>query len=249
MTKNIKLFCLPYAGGTSMYYMKWKQYLCSNIEVYPLEMAGRGKRFGSNLFENMYDVVKDLFSILAKELDKLDDFEYAFFGHSMGTVIIYELMKKIKQYNYKEPIHIFMSGRVPPSFQEKKIIHNLSYDEFKREISNLGGVPDDIINNNDVFDIFLPILRADYKIIETYKFSKSPKWNFDISVLNGRNDPEVEDYYISKWDMYTNKKCNFYLFDGGHFFINENTAEVVEKINNILIRNLGEKSFFKEAKI
>ncbi|MBU2699295.1 surfactin synthase thioesterase subunit [Sporomusaceae bacterium BoRhaA] len=232
MKKKIKLFCLPYAGGTAMVYTKWSKYLHKIIELYPLEMSGRGKRFGLQLFDNIEDTVDDLFKIMSKELDGS---YYAIFGHSMGTLVIYELIRKIHQMEFSDPLHIFMSGRFPPHIRETKILHTLVDDRFKDEIIKLGGIPEEVIQNTEFFNIFMPILRADYKLIETYKYSGMDKWNFDISVFSGNNDPEVQEYDIRGWKNYTNKKCDFYEFNGGHFFINDDMIQVVQKINDILI--------------
>lgn len=235
MRKKIRLFCLPYAGGSSSAFYKWSSHLNSSIELCPLELSGRGERFGSELFDNIDDIVEDLFVTLKKELEESVDFDYAFFGHSLGTILAYELMRKIQQNNYKEPIHIFMSGRFPPHKEELKYIHNLPDDQFIDEIIKLGGMPDTLVQNKEILDLFTPVLKSDYTAVETYKYTESDKWNFDISILMGNEDEEVKHYDFNEWTTYTNNKCNFFMFNGDHFFINDNITEITDIINKILI--------------
>lgn len=236
MKKTIKLFCLPHAGGSAMLYKKWEKYLVDFIELCPLELPGRGKKIAMLNFTDMNDCVEYLFKIIEKQIDKS---EYAFFGHSMGTIIVYELMKKIYETKYKKPRHIFMSGRFPPNKKISSKIHMLDDYMFKKEIIKMGGIPKEIIQNEECFDIFIPTLKADFKMVENYKFSAMQKWNTDLSVFFGKRDSAFNKYNIEEWEKYTNKKCDFYEFDGGHMFVFENADKVVQKINEIMFRSVS----------
>lgn len=222
---------MSHAGGTATNYIKWKEFLNKDIELYPLELPGRGKRFSCSLCDTMEDVIEDIFPLVSKEIDNS---EYAFFGHSMGTIIIYELMQKITDMGYKDPLHIFFSGRFPPHISEKKKIHMLADEPFKEEIAQLGGIDKELAANPDILEIFLPILRADYKVLEQYNYVKTEPWNFNMSVLSGLEDKEVQEYNYLEWTRYTNKQCCYYEFEGDHFFINNNTEKIVRLINNTL---------------
>lgn len=103
--KKFKLFCFPYSGGSSVIYEKWRKKLSPSIELIPIEYAGRGTRFATPLFENINDVVEDVFYAIKIHLDTTS--HYSFFGHSMGALIAYELSHKLTQLNYTAPVHIF----------------------------------------------------------------------------------------------------------------------------------------------
>jgi surfactin synthase thioesterase subunit len=231
--RKIKLICIPYAGGSAQVYKNWNKYLDSTIEIIPIELAGRGKRFLELRYENMEKAVDDVYKMV-KPL--IQNTEYAVFGHSMGSILTYELLHRIKNDNLCKPMHAFFSGTNPP--YAKKItsnIHDAPLDIFVNEIEKLGGTPKTILENKDFLDVFIPILRADYKIIETYNcMNQNSKFDFDISVLNGNKDRDIEDKNLQLWQTCTLGTCRNYKFEGGHFFIQERTEEVVKLVYNIL---------------
>ncbi|HEX2926639.1 MAG TPA: thioesterase domain-containing protein, partial [Ruminiclostridium sp.] len=175
----------------------------------------------------------DIFDIVK---DDIDDRKYAFFGHSMGSLLVYELVYKILENGLPMPIHLFLSGRYPPNVRDNgKIIHKLSDVNFKNAIREFGGTPEEVLENPELWDIFSPILRADYKILENYIYEPKPfKLYCDISILYGKSDKEVEQYDLSKWQDFTIGKCQVYKFDGGHFFIHEKMEKVISLIKSTL---------------
>src|ERR1700738_4611092 len=106
------LFCLPYAGGSEVIYYKWKKYLHPSIQLIPIQLKGRGKRFSEIFYENIEEAVDDIFENVK---DKIVDDDYAIYGHSMGSLLAYELYYKISKLNLKKPKHIFFSGYKAPS--------------------------------------------------------------------------------------------------------------------------------------
>jgi medium-chain acyl-[acyl-carrier-protein] hydrolase len=232
VTGKVKLFCFPYAGGSALSYSKLNKYLNKSIELYPVELAGRGKRFNDPLYNTVEEAIDDLFNRIEKDISNS---EFAFFGHSMGTVFVYELIKKLNRMNMKKPVHAFLSGRYPPNIHKGKILHTLGDEEFKKEIFELGGTPLELFENKQLSNIFIPILKADYKIIETYEFKgTNSKWDFDITVLNGKDDVDVKMEDVVEWKEYTKGNCEFINFDGGHFYLFDKLKEVADVINNKL---------------
>lgn len=229
--KKIKLFCIPYAGGSSAIYYKWKKHLHERIELFPVELAGRGKRFNEPYYQNMDEAVEDIYCSI-KHI--LDDSQYAIFGYSMGSWIAFELYHKIKNTGHKEPIHIFFSARKAPHMKSEKILHNMDDDEFAKEIVKMGGTTDEIFVKKELFDLFVPILRADFKIIEKYDYIEKSKIECNITVLYGEQDT-ISTYEISEWRYHTNADFNIYGLDGSHFFINSNMKTVIDIINHTLI--------------
>jgi surfactin synthase thioesterase subunit len=230
-TGNLRLFCLPYAGGSAAIYLKWKKYLDHSIELYPVELAGRGKRYQHPLYDSIQEAVDDVYEQIRKFIDQKP---YAVFGHSMGSVIAYELYHKINRLHHHTPVHMFFSGRkAPHTPHDDKIHYTLPDAEFKTEILGLGGTPPEVFEHKELLDIFLPILRADYKVVETYQYV-APKSLIDcpISVLHGMKDGDING--VNEWDRHTQKDCKFYFFDGGHFFIHDETEKVAAILNDTL---------------
>lgn len=232
---KIVLFCLPYAGGSATVYNKFNQYLDKNIEMVPIEYAGRGKRIKEEFYTDVSSAAEDVYNEAIKHMN---DCEFAFWGHSMGSVIAYEVCSRIRKNCGREPLCIFVSGRYPPHIkkQEKKL-HILSDENFKEEILKIGGTPKEVFDNKELAQLFVPILRADYRIIEDYTMCGNPvKFKSQIIVLSGKKDKIVNRSELFEWQKYSESNISMYEFDGGHFFINNFTKEISNIINNALIK-------------
>ena len=231
--KKVKLFCFPYAGGSASVYNKWKIFADEAVEIFPIELAGRGKRIREPFYETVNDALKDMLALIDPYLDGAP---YAFWGHSMGSLITFELYHAIIKNEKKEPVHLFVSGRYPPSVTgQSKILHNLPAETFKYEIMNMGGTQNGIFENKELSDIFLPILKADYKLIEEYKYvERNGKINCRITAFTGKEDTLVTQDDMRQWEQHTSNKFELYEFNGGHFFINDHAGEIMEIINRKL---------------
>lgn len=233
---KVKLFCFPHAGGSAMVYQGWKKYLNQSIELHPVEMAGRGRRFGEKPYKTIEQAVEGLYTYVDKYLN--DTKEYAMFGHSMGSIIAYEVAHKIKKLKGREPVHMFFSGRFPPHIvKDDELVHKLDDEAFIEKVLEMGGTQKEVFENKELLSIFMPVLRADYEAIETYSHvPKDECLDCNISILGGKLDKEVTIEDLNQWSKYTRKQCKVYEFDGGHFFINQETQDVVNIINDTLIQ-------------
>ncbi len=231
--RKVKLFCLPYAGGSAAIYYRWKKYLDSNIEVVPVEIAGRGRRMSESFYDSMLNAVDDVFNIIKPIIRNCD---YAFYGHSMGTIIAFELCRKIMGENERQPLHLFVSGRYPPSTRrEEKYLSRLPDNVFLEEICKLGGTSTELVVNKELCEIFVPILKADYRIIEEYKYINSDKkFNYGITVFNGKGDSEVSYDEVKEWGQHTLLQNPIHEFEGNHFFINDKIVEITKIINSTI---------------
>ncbi len=232
--KKIKLFCLPYAGGSAACYHPWRQYINHSIELRPLELAGRGLRLGEPFHQSITEAVIDIYKFIQKDLD---DGPYAIFGHSMGCMLAYELAYMIKNSGHPSPCQLFFSGKCPPGIKNsREPLYLLRDREFIEEVFKMGGTPKELLENRELLEIFLPILRADFKIVETYRHeAKDERLDSDLTVFWGKQEKGVTLGEIGMWRDYTHKNCQIHLFNGGHFFINEYAQDVVNIINSTLL--------------
>ena len=228
----MRLFCLPYAGGSEVIYYKWKRDMDSLIKVEPIELKGRGKRFNEGFYETFEEAVNDIFE---RVKDKLADEDYAIYGHSMGSLLAYELYYKIYNNNLRLPKHIFFSGYKSPNIiREKNNIHMLPDDEFIKEVIDLGGTPEELIESDELLQLFTPILRSDFKMLENYIYKdRKDKIQCNISVLNGKED-DITLEEILEWRNHGDKGFKAYNFEGNHFFINTNVENITDIINKTL---------------
>lgn len=231
--KNIKLFCLPYAGGASTIYAKWKQHISKEIELCPIELRGRGRRFGEPLYNNVEEIVDDVYNLIKRDISTN---EYAIFGHSLGSIVAYELAHKIQQNDDKLPKHIFFAGKKAPQFKdEDKEIHHLPDKEFIEEILEMGGTPKEILENKELLELVLPIVRADFKVNELYRYKqKEDKLDSNITIIKGK-DEKMNLEEVTGWREHTDRNCKFFTLDGDHFFINDKYKDIISIISNTLL--------------
>ncbi len=230
----MKLFCFPYAGGSSAIFSRWNPFIDSRIEIKPIELAGRGKRINEAYYNSFNEVIDDVLSIIINEID--DNVDYAFFGHSMGAKISYELTQKILRKGLPGPKHIFFSGRGAPYVldEDEKQYHNLPDDEFKKEIINLGGTPKEFFEHPELLEVFLPLLKSDFKLAERDEIDKEIiPLPCDITLFLGKEE-EITPLQVTGWKNYTSGNCSINYYNGGHFFINEKVEEIVGEINNTI---------------
>ena len=234
--KKIKLFCIPYAGGSAYAYLPWKKYLNDTIELNPVQLAGRGERISEPEYDGLEDAAKEVFTEIS-DIVTNSSIEYALYGHSMGSWILYEVAKNIVKAKIPLPKCIFVSANRAPFYScESKKISTLPKSLFIEEILKMGGAKREVLEDPEFGDIFVGILRRDYKMIEKYKCkNNSLKMQCDIFAFNGIYD-NIPREGILAWKECTNKNFKIIDFNGNHFFIDSCTSEVVSSINQILLK-------------
>lgn len=231
---RFNLFCIPYAGGSAAIYNSWNKILDPAIKLCPIELAGRGKRTNEPFSVSIDEAVDDIIDNIKA---KLYDLPYAFFGHSLGAMLSYELANKIKLMNMPEPKHVFFSGRGAPHIEDKipKNFHLMDDDEFKIEVLKLGGTHPDVFENKDLFDFIMPMLKNDFRLASLSSCDRVfDRFDFDITVLIGKSE-ELHPEQIAGWKMHTNSLCRIQYFNGGHFFINNESKQITKLINSTLL--------------
>lgn len=215
---TFRLFCFPYAGGSNVTYNKWSKSISTNIEVCAVQLPGRANLMNEKAFTE----VDALVEVLCDKLSAFTDKPLALFGHSMGAIICYELSQKLIEITGTGPVHLFVSGRQAPHIRTKdKITYNLPQDEFIEELKKLNGTPKEVLENADLLEIVLPLLRADFKLVETYHHRNQKPLPCPITVFGGTEDNEVKIKDLKEWKDYTTSKFELQIFDGDHFFINQ----------------------------
>lgn len=240
--KQIKLFCIPYAGGSAQIFKSWNQHLDSNIELVPIELAGRGKRIQENLCDSIEKTVDNIIHVIKDDILKSD---YAFFGHSMGALLSYELALKIRQLDMRQPQYLFFSGRGAPNVVDKKDrqYHLLNEEDFRNKVLDLGGTPPEFFEHPALMELFIPVLRNDFKL-SSVSFDQREIWPFDcdISVLLGKEE-EVTPEQASDWKKHTIANCSIHYFNGGHFFFHDHVEGITKIINQALQPKIDHEKF------
>jgi len=222
-----RLFFFPYAGGAPSAFHKWCKELPDNIEALIVHYPGRGSRYKEPPIKELSILVENIYQAIQPFLDK----PFAFFGHSMGGIIAFELAQVLKQNNSPQPIALFMSAcGVPHIPNPNQPIHSLSDIEFLQSVKDLNGTPSEILDQPELMQLLLPTLRADFELIETYQFASTSPINCPIFAFGGLDDPRVSRERIEAWAIHTNSHFEANFFEGDHFFINAAKESVTQQI-------------------
>lgn len=224
----IRLFCFPYAGGSSHIFHRWPENISSKVEVCAIELPGRGHRFSEPLMTQLTAVVSAVSNAINPYLDR----PYIFFGHSLGALLAYEVARSLQQTGQIEPTHLVVSGRNAPHLPvSTPPIHALPETEFIAAIRRYNGTPEAVLANSELLDLFLPVLRADFTVLNTYQYHSMPQLSCPIRVYGGTTDSHTEPASLAAWQQQTSGVFTQKLFPGDHFFLQSQQASLLRDMN------------------
>ncbi|WP_326594995.1 thioesterase II family protein [Streptomyces sp. NBC_01803] len=228
---GFRLFCLPYAGGGASAYRAWGDLASGRIQVCPLEVPGRGRRLAETPFNRLRPLVGALADALRAHLDR----PFAIFGHSMGGLLAFELTRTLRRRGWPLPEHLFVSGAAPPDVpRTRPPVHAASDEEVKAELRRLGGTPGELLDDDEVMELMLPTLRADFSVLETYEYRAEPPLPVPMTVFGGTADPLVAPAALHGWRRQAGAGSRLELLPGGHFFLHPAAADVVTTVSGTL---------------
>lgn len=227
----MRVILIPFAGGSQYSFAEFvSQANTRGMKAVTVEYPGRGKRFKEPLLEDIHDLVEDVFAQVKHQLVP----PYAIYGHSMGTIVGYLLAKKIAQHNLPAPFHLFFSGCGGPSIpDDEPPKHLLSKTDFIAKLKELGGCPDAILQDDSMLNIFEPVIRADFKVIELYRYQEEEPLQIPMTIFIGKKDHTTYEEAVA-WQRETVRKVDVLEFDGNHFFILGKESLIVDMINKKL---------------
>ncbi len=212
---NMRLFCFPYAGGGAHTYRTWADNLPKTVEVCPIQLPGRGARMMEAPFTQMLPLVRAAAEALLPHLDK----PFAFFGHSMGALVSFEVARWLRRRSGPEPIHLFVSGCFAPDIPDPYPLHDLPDSELLEGLRRLNGMPQEALENAELMRLLLPTLRADCTVTETYNYTDEPPLNCPVSAFGGLQDHLVGRTHLEAWRQQTTASFSLRMFPGDHFFL------------------------------
>lgn len=219
----MQLHFLPFAGANLNSYNPITQILHKDFECHVVELPGHGSRYGETLLEDIESMV----TYCSNEIKSRRNSEpWGIFGHSLGAVLA-SLICDSDRFRSDLPEWIVLSGRAAPGISvSNKIRHQLSQEDLLKDLTRMGGIQQELLNHPELLDLMVPILRADFRAIETFNGTAVPKLEVPVLVLGGTTDCIRKDQ-LQSWQCVTSEKCEVKMVEGGHFFIFENVSEVV----------------------
>jgi acyl transferase domain-containing protein/surfactin synthase thioesterase subunit len=249
---RLRLFCFPFAGGGSVVYRSWARFIDPTIEVVAIEPPGRLGRITEPPIADMKEFVEQL----VPEMEGLLDRPYAFFGHCLGALTMYETARRLIRTTKAGPDHLFVSGARPPDQItdqgpfEQRVMHDLlKLAEFRISLPAYAQ-PDDVfaelirhfniqateqlLSNPELRQLILPVVRAEFQMATNYQFMREPPWDIPITCFAAKGDPYVSREHALGWGRFTNLRLQVHIREGAHFAVVDDVAFIHEVINREL---------------
>lgn len=226
-----RLVCFPHAGGGSSYFHPWADLTPPGLEVVAAQYPGHEDRFAE-------PPATDLVALARRYAEALgtlgDDVPLVLLGHSLGAAVAYETARRL-ELSGRSPALLVVSGRQAAD-DPSRSVHRMSDDEVWAEVAGAGGTDPEILASPEVRDAFLPMLRADYRLSETYRRPEGPLLRCPVLACSGDQDPDVDLDVLPGWGKLTGSHFDIALFPGDHFYITARRQAVVD----LVVRRLAE---------
>ncbi|MFJ7199805.1 MULTISPECIES: thioesterase II family protein [unclassified Streptomyces] len=223
------LVCLPHAGGSASFFFPVSRALSPALDVVAVQYPGRQDR----RHETPVDDIPELARQVADALGPVDGRPVAFFGHSLGASLGFEIARLL-QARGTDVCHLFASGRRAPSRTRDERVHLRDDEGLLAEVRELSGTDPRILGDPEVVRMALPALRADYRAAETYRYVPGPPLTCPITVFTGDNDPKVSAEEAGAWSAHTSAEFDLRTYPGGHFFLTDHQADMTRIIRERL---------------
>jgi medium-chain acyl-[acyl-carrier-protein] hydrolase len=228
---SLRLFCFPYAGSGAIVYRGWQGQLPPRVEVCPVQLPGRGGRLQERPYTRLSAMVEEMAGALAP----LFDMPFAFFGHSMGGMISFELARLLRGRGGREPAHLFISGRRAPHLPpDEPPTYGLPEPEFIDKVRELNGTPREVLEHPELMQLLLPVLRADFEVVQTYEYEPGPPLDAPVSVFGGLLDGEVSREDLEAWRGHTRGPFRLRMLPGDHFFLHASQPSLLAALSQEL---------------
>lgn len=236
----LRLFCIPYAGGNAAIYQHWHRGLPQDVEVFALQLPGRGNRLLEEPITDLEELTDSIIASIEPYLDK----PYALFGHSMGAMISYEVACKLEERKLGELSHLFVSAfRAAHLPRRNTRRYMLSDAELKEELRRLNGTPEMLLQNDELMELFLPVIRADMQLCDTYEYRPKAPLSCGMTAFGGEADSGVKLDDIAAWKELTAGPFTFCVFPGDHFFVHSDEQMVLQAVKDQLNKLLNSGSY------
>jgi medium-chain acyl-[acyl-carrier-protein] hydrolase len=228
---TLRLFCFPYAGGSALVFNKWWGSLPPFVEVCPVQLPGRGNRLHVPPFTNMDALVEAAFAALLPYFNM----PFAFFGHSMGASISFELTRLLRREGRRLPLHLYLSGRRAPHIIDRDPpLYDLPEPDLLDKLRQLNGTPKEVLEHPELMQMMLPLLRADFSVAETYVCKPELPLDTPMTVFGGLTDEDVLRDDLDQWRQHSTAAFKLSMLAGDHFFLNTSQSVLLQLLSREL---------------
>lgn len=227
---DLILFCLHFAGGNAAVFRDWQQDAPPHVTICRVQLPGHGTRMEEELLTDLPSIIDELQHAISPWLG----YSYAFFGHSMGGSLAAEWVIRLQKEGLPLPICLFISASEPTHKVWRPSCSNLSLKEFRNFVFKNGGTPKEVLQNEELMEIFEPILRADYAVLENWIPKPVRPIHIPIVAFAGIEDHVVPPNVVSEWKIFAASSWRLSLVPGNHFFIQSHSNTLKSNVFNEL---------------
>lgn len=233
-TPILRLFCLPHAGGGIPAFRSWLKHLPPGIEIWAVQLPGRGARLKELPYSRVENLVQDLMLAVRPFLDH----NYAIFGHSLGAVVGFELARRFWSESLPLPRRLFVAACRAPHLEVAEMpLHSLPDEVIQAELKKLNGTPDEVFEHIDLLRLVMPAIRGDLEAFETYRYPGGEPLPSGITAFAGDHDGRFPVHEVQAWEQLAGGDFSFHIIKGDHFFIQNAEDDFfrifLEEIENI----------------
>lgn len=222
----MRLFCLPFAGGSAAAYASWQGAIGPRFAVEAVQLPGHGGRIREPLFQSMEAMAAALADAMAPRLDR----PYAIFGHSMGALLGFETLRRLRAMGAPAPVALFVSARRAPHLPATRpSLHLLPEGQLIEELRRLNGTPEVVLGDRELLELMLPVIRADLRAVETHVHADEERFDFPIHAFGGTRDT-ISEAELRGWSQQTQGASSATLYPGDHFYLNPHRASLLQAI-------------------
>ncbi len=233
---QLRLFCFANAGGSPAQFRTWQGQLPEDVEVCPIQLPGQGSRFREQPHTRVSSLIENLMEAITPSLDV----PYAFWGYSMGSIIAFELARSLKASGYAAPTQLYIAARRAPHVTPRDTpIHALPETAFIEAIqTRYNGIPAAVLQEPDLLALFLPVLRANFELIETHDYQSEDLLDCPVLAFGGLSDPTVNSAEINAWGELTHNTFQYFMFPGDHFFVQNHQPAILQILSKNIVQSL-----------
>ena len=220
-----------------MIFRNWPEQIPRSVAVCPVQLPGRVGRLREAPFTRLLPLIEAVSSAILPDLDR----PFALFGHSMGALICFELARHLRREHGLEPAQIFVSAHRAPHLEELgQRVYDLPEPELIAFLRHISGTPKEVLEHPELMQLVIPIIRADFELIQTYEYRDEPPLDCPISALTGIEDPDVTVEQMTAWCHHTTGAFTVRTFPGDHFYLNSAQPLLLGALSQDLQRRLNE---------
>lgn len=226
----LRLICLPHSGGSPALFQQWPDTLPPDVEMHAVQLPGRGLRFRESPYQRLQPLVQALAAALAPVLT---DLPFAFFGHSLGALLAFELTHALGP--ELQPRALFASAcHAPQLLPTGERLHTLPRHELIQALKRINGTPPELFADADILDLILPTLRADMAVYETYVYRERGPLTCPIIACGGRDDTRVAPEQVEAWRQQAAGSFETHLFAGDHFYLHQAVPQLTQLVGRVV---------------